>query len=142
MHWTEFARQLAKITPKHLPRFPEPKFKLLGGRRPNYAYYVADHDRKIPHVWKLNTQVKEYKSQLLDKTYRVLVTTRVMKTIDKKGGLDNYILDTSDQKLDSEIAIEVKKELLQTITSQQKSAFRDPELVNLPANPPQPSASA
>jgi len=78
----------------------------------------------------------------LDKTYRVLVTTRVMKTIDKKGGLDNYILDTSDQKLDSEIAIEVKKELLQTITSQQKSAFRDPELVNLPANPPQPSASA
>lgn len=54
----------------------------------------------------------------------MLVTTRVMRTIDFRGGLDNYLLDTPDRKLDSEKAVQLKNELMQTILTREKEKFR------------------
>ena len=40
------------------------------------------------------------------------MTTAVLRTIDKKGGLDKYLLETTDKNLFSEKAIELKTKII------------------------------
>ena len=40
------------------------------------------------------------------------MTTSVLRTIDKKGGLDKYLLDTKDKNLFSEKAVELKNKII------------------------------
>jgi len=63
---------------------------------------------------------------LLKQSYKVLVTARVMKTVDKKGGFDNFLLDTSDSQLGSDLAVDLKYRLLQRISNNSRKAFMDP----------------
>eukprot|EP00960_Hanusia_phi_P053284 761961-Hanusia_phi.AAC.11 len=37
------------------------------------------------------------------------VSTSVLKTIDKHGGLDNYLVNTADVKIDSELGVRLKR---------------------------------
>lgn len=67
-----------------------------------------------------NVQSKKLYSELLDSHFDLKVTTAVMRTIDKKGGLDMYLLDTRDKNLFSDKALTMKKDLQQVI--RQKTA--------------------
>lgn len=51
-------------------------------------------------------------SESLSKFIEVKVTTSVLRTIDKKGGLDKYLLETSDKNLFSQKAIELKTKII------------------------------
>lgn len=63
-----------------------------------------------------NVQNKNLFSATLSKFIEVKVTTAVLRTIDKKGGLDKYLLETKDKNLFSEKALELKTK----ISNQQK----------------------
>jgi large subunit ribosomal protein L28 len=55
------------------------------------------------------------------------VTTSVLRTIDKKGGLDKYLLETTNKNLYSEKALELKSKLLNRIkVEQQKKVVAEP----------------
>lgn len=54
-------------------------------------------------VWLPNVQWKRLYSDALGKFVRVKVTTHVLRCIDKAGGLDNYLLRTKAEDLDSEL---------------------------------------
>ena len=75
-------------------------------------------------------QTKSLYSETFDASLRLRVTThvgyyvhalvvwlftgflwQVLRTIDKLGGLDNYLLNTSDSKLDSELGSRLKAQL-------------------------------
>ncbi|KAJ1678276.1 hypothetical protein EV182_004399, partial [Spiromyces aspiralis] len=43
--------------------------------------------------------------------FKLKVTTRILRTIDKKGGLDKYLLGTKDKNIASERGLEIKSEL-------------------------------
>lgn len=51
-------------------------------------------------------------SESLSQFIEVKVTTSVLRTIDKKGGLDKYLLETRDKNLFSEKALELKTKII------------------------------
>jgi large subunit ribosomal protein L28 len=67
-----------------------------------------------------NVQNKNLFSETLNKFIEVKVTTSVLRTIDKKGGLDKYLLETTDKNLYSEKALELKSKLLNRIKVEQQ----------------------
>ncbi len=58
-------------------------------------------------------QHKAVWSELLDKTFKVNVSTHALRCIDKKGGLDNYLLRTRDKYLDDGLSKWLKNKLQQ-----------------------------
>ncbi|KAJ2575216.1 hypothetical protein EV177_011010, partial [Coemansia sp. RSA 1804] len=67
-----------------------------------------------------NIQLVSLYSAALDQTLRIRVTTRVLRTIDKKGGLDNYLLGTKDKKIGGPFGLELKARLVKALESKQK----------------------
>lgn len=58
-------------------------------------------------------QYKKFRSELLGRSLRLNVTPYAMRSMDKAGGLDNYILHTTPYKLRSEKAMELKIQLVE-----------------------------
>merc|ERR1711879_92216 len=77
------------------------KTRLFG----NQKSHSMVHTRRS---WKPNVQPKRLWSEALNQRIRVKVTTHVLRTIDFHGGLDNYLLNTSDSKIDSRFGLQLK----------------------------------
>ncbi len=63
-------------------------------------------------MFQLNIHKMTLNSELLQQKFKVEVTTRVLRTINKYGGLDNYLLHFKDEKIDSEWGSSIKKQLI------------------------------
>lgn len=57
------------------------------------------HEVKTRRKWRPNIQNRRLYSESLGQMIRTRVTTRVLRTIDKVGGLDNYLLGTKTQRI-------------------------------------------
>lgn len=69
---------------------------LYGGRRIQYGNNVSERNKiKTRKRWKVNVQEKRWFSDALGQWIRLRVVARVMRTIDKVGGLDNYVTGSS-----------------------------------------------
>jgi hypothetical protein len=51
-------------------------------------------------------------SAVLGRSLELRCTTHAMRCIDKAGGFDSYILNTKEAKLDSQLAVALKYEML------------------------------
>lgn len=62
----------------------------------NNVSHAMNHSRRrfLP-----NLQTTRLLSEALGEQVRLKLTTQAMRTIDKKGGLDAYLLGTADRKL-------------------------------------------
>ena len=58
-----------------------------------------------------NLQKISFSSEKLGKSIQLKVAASTVRTVEKKGGLDEYLLKTSNIKLSSE-AIKIKKQIL------------------------------
>ena len=58
-----------------------------------------------------NLQNISFQSEKLGKKIQLRVATSTIRTVEKKGGLDEYLLNTSNSKLPSE-ALKIKKLLI------------------------------
>jgi large subunit ribosomal protein L28 len=78
--------------PNHL--YKQSNFGLYGGARVRFGNNVADSEfkTKTRRRWHPNVQRHRFYSEALETSIQMKVTTRVMRTIDKVGGLDNYLL--------------------------------------------------
>ncbi|KAB8345972.1 hypothetical protein FH972_023024 [Carpinus fangiana] len=73
---------------------------LYGGATIQFGNNVSERNEiKTRRVWRPNTQFKHLYSVALGRTLRLRVAARVLRTIDKVGGLDNYLLGTSAQRV-------------------------------------------
>lgn len=68
----------------------------------NNVSHAMNHTRRrfLP-----NLQVVRLQSDILGERIRMRLSTRAMRTIDKKGGIDEYLLNTPDRNL----TVEAKK---------------------------------
>jgi large subunit ribosomal protein L28 len=90
--------------PQKLPKcppYPYPEARwykkqnrgLFGGQSIQFGNKVSEeYDRKSRRTWHPNVQNKKLYSVALNQWLRVMTTTRVLRTIDKLGGIDNYLL--------------------------------------------------
>ncbi|KAI8992211.1 hypothetical protein BDB01DRAFT_777505 [Pilobolus umbonatus] len=81
---------------------------LFGGKHIQFGNNNPFSKKKTRRNWLPNVQNKNLFSQALNGFIEVKVTTSVLRTIDKKGGLDKYLLETKDKNLFSEKALELK----------------------------------
>ncbi|KAJ2702941.1 hypothetical protein H4R19_005333 [Coemansia spiralis] len=84
---------------------------LFGGKQVQHGNNKPKSLHKTRRTWMPNIQKVNMFSVLLGKMLRINVTTRVLRTIDKKGGLDEYLLTTKDSKIASEYGLELKEKL-------------------------------
>lgn len=73
---------------------------LYGGQRIQFGNNVSpDTETKSRRHWKPNIVTKGLYSPILKKRIRVRLTTRVLKTMDREGGLDNYLLKEGETRI-------------------------------------------
>ena len=65
---------------------------------------------------------KTFYSEILERTVSLRATTYALRWIDKAGGFDRYILHTPDRKLASNIASELKQEMLHQLAVRRLTA--------------------
>jgi large subunit ribosomal protein L28 len=65
----------------------------------NNVSHAMNHSRRrfLP-----NLQVVRLQSDILGERVRMRLTTRAMRTVDKKGGIDEFLLNTPARKLTDE----------------------------------------
>ncbi|KAL8130271.1 hypothetical protein V2J09_019426 [Rumex salicifolius] len=79
---------------------------LFAGRHIQFGNQISeDGGNKSKRSWKPNVQDKRLFSYILDRHIRVKVSTHALRCIDKAGGIDEYLLKTPYQKMDTEMGL-------------------------------------
>ena len=71
----------------------------LTGKGPQSGHNVSHSNRKTNRRFLPNIQTVSLPSAALGRDVRLKVSTRALRTVAKKGGLDRFLLETADQKL-------------------------------------------
>ncbi|XP_015515363.1 39S ribosomal protein L28, mitochondrial [Neodiprion lecontei] len=79
--------------------------------------------QKIPHFWVPTLKKSIVYSEVLDKYIRVTLTDRTLDLIHKNYGFDHYLLKTPAYDLKSELALKLKRKILETLAD--KSLYPD-----------------
>ncbi|MBF0176169.1 MAG: 50S ribosomal protein L28 [Magnetococcales bacterium] len=66
----------------------------IGDKPPLTGHKVSHSNRKTKRKWMSNVQKKSMFSVALGRFINTTLSTRVIRTIDLAGGLDNYLLAT------------------------------------------------
>jgi large subunit ribosomal protein L28 len=118
----EFARALCKRSQRGL----------YGGKKVMFGNNVSDSGRRCVsfsvlltlfspwgvffpfrtrRIFRPNVQSHSFWSDVLNRKLSFQVTTYALRCVDKAGGIDNYLLNTADDKLDSEIGLVFKRKI-------------------------------
>lgn len=71
----------------------------LTGKKPQFGHNVSHSNRKTNRRFLPNIQKVSLTSEALGRDVSMKVSTRALRTVLKKGGLDQFLLQTADQKL-------------------------------------------
>ena len=82
----------------------------LTGKGRLTGHNVSHANNKTKRVYLPNLQNVSLMSDTLDRSFRFRVSTHGLRSVEHVGGLDNWLLKTSDTKL-SPRALKVKREL-------------------------------
>lgn len=88
----------------------------LSGKKVQYGHNVSHSKRATNRRFEPNLQSVTLRSDSLGKGVRLKVCTRVLRTVQKKGGLDAYLLGTADAKL-PETALQLKRKVKKQLRS-------------------------
>eukprot|EP00823_Brevimastigomonas_motovehiculus_P001095 TRINITY_DN11630_c0_g1_i1.p1 TRINITY_DN11630_c0_g1~~TRINITY_DN11630_c0_g1_i1.p1 ORF type:complete len:178 (+),score=50.50 TRINITY_DN11630_c0_g1_i1:107-640(+) len=91
-----------------------PKRALRGiyaGKQIGYGNRVSHSEHKTRRRWLPNAVYHRMYSSILDEKVRIRMTTHAMRLMDKKGGLDSFLLFTKPKVLDRGLAQVMRQEL-------------------------------
>ena len=80
----------------------------LTGKKLQFGHNVSHSNRKTNRTFEPNIQPVQLPSEALGRSLRLRVSTRALRTVNKKGGLDAFLLTTADEKLPTE-ALRIKR---------------------------------
>ncbi|KAF9088579.1 39S ribosomal protein L24, mitochondrial [Mortierella sp. GBA35] len=104
--------QLAKAPFKRAQR------GLFGGKQIQFGNNVPFSKTKTRRTWLPNVQTKRLFSETLNDWIRLNMTTSVIRTVDKKGGLDRYLLETRPDLL-GEKGVELRGRIVEALKIKQ-----------------------
>jgi large subunit ribosomal protein L28 len=149
----------ARQTPTHLkvpfeqvPDYPYGPFRwykqrntgLYGGAKIRFGNTVAEqYGNKARTHWKPNRQTKRLWSPALGMFVRTRLTTQVLKTVDKLGGIDEYLLGTKARRVKElgPAGWRLRWKVMQSPVVQERWA-REREALGLPPRTPAADAEA
>ena len=82
----------------------------LTGKSRQTGHNVSHANNKTKRVFLPNLQHVTLMSEKLDRSFKFRVSTHGLRSVEHNGGLDNWLLKTSDDQL-SDNAVKVKREL-------------------------------
>ena len=82
----------------------------LTGKKPQSGHNVSHSNRKTNRRFLPNIQRVSLASAALGRDVSLKVCTRALRTVVKKGGLDQFLLQTDDRKLPVE-ALRLKRQI-------------------------------
>ncbi len=71
----------------------------LTGKEVQFGHNVAHSNRKTNRRFVPNIQKVSLQSEALGRAIQLRVSTRALRTVQKKGGLDAFLLQTDDARL-------------------------------------------
>ena len=83
----------------------------ISGKKPMSGNNVSHANNRTKRRFIPNLQNVKLYSSSLQKYVNLNITTRTMKTVEKNGGLDSYLIKTSNRNL-ADPAIKIKKQIL------------------------------
>ncbi len=83
----------------------------ISGKKPMSGNNVSHANNRTKRRFIPNLQNVKLFSGTLQKYINLNITIRTMKTVEKNGGLDSYLIKTSNKNL-TETAIKIKKQIL------------------------------
>ena len=83
----------------------------ISGKKPMSGNNVSHANNRTKRRFIPNLQNVKLYSGTLQKYINLNITVRTMKTVEKNGGLDSYLIKTSDRNL-ADVAIKIKKQIL------------------------------
>jgi large subunit ribosomal protein L28 len=86
----------------------------LTGTHSHSGQNVSHSNRKSKRRFEPNLQHAHLHSDALGRTVHLRVTTRALRTVQKNGGLDAYLLRSDDAKLPPE-ALALKRQVLKAL---------------------------
>ncbi|KAK9813979.1 hypothetical protein WJX73_007728 [Symbiochloris irregularis] len=98
---------------------------LYHGKRIRFGNNISeDGENKTRRSWKPNVHHKRLYSEALDRMIRLRVSTTALKTIDKYGGLDRYLLATPDRRLQSDVGAELRQKIQAVLAAARQPATK------------------
>ncbi|KAG0231234.1 39S ribosomal protein L24, mitochondrial [Actinomortierella wolfii] len=94
---------------------------LFGGKHIQFGNNVPFSKTKTRRTWLPNVQTKRLFSETLNDWIKLNMTTSVIRTVDKKGGLDRYLLDTKPELL-GEKGLEIRQRILDVLKQKRAKA--------------------
>ncbi len=88
-----------------------PKICEISGKKPMSGNNVSHANNRTKRRFIPNLQNVKLYSITLQKYINLNITIRTMKTVEKNGGLDSYLIKTSNRNL-AETALKIKKQIL------------------------------
>lgn len=80
--------------------YKQSNFGLYGTQKIRYGNQVSERNEiKTRRYWRPNVQSKRLWSNALGKFVKTRITARVLRTVEKVGGLDNYLLGGKAQRI-------------------------------------------
>ena len=83
----------------------------ISGKKPMSGNNVSHANNRTKRRFIPNLQNVKLYSGTLQKYIDLNITVRTMKTVEKNGGLDSYLIKTSNRNL-ADTAIKIKKQIL------------------------------
>jgi large subunit ribosomal protein L28 len=79
-----------------------PRRCALSGKTVRYGHNVSHSNRKTSRTFAPNLQRVSLLSDALGQSVRLRISTRSLRTVQKRGGIDAYLLSTPDSGLPPE----------------------------------------
>ena len=83
----------------------------ISGKKPMSGNNVSHANNRTKRRFIPNLQNVKLYSSSLKKHISMSITVRTMKTVEKNGGLDSYLIKTSNRNL-ADTAVKIKKQIL------------------------------
>ena len=93
----------------------------LTGKDTQFGHNVSHSNRKTNRRFTPNIQSVSLHSEALGRDITLRISTRALRTVTKKGGLDRFLLDTDDLKLPTE-ALRLKRQVRKRLSTPSKKA--------------------
>ena len=87
----------------------------LTGKGRQVGHNVSHANNKTKRLFLPNLQNVTLMSEKLDRSFKFRVSTHGLRSVEHNGGLDNWLLKTSDDNL-SPRAVKVKRDLKKAVT--------------------------
>ncbi len=93
----------------------------LTGKGPMFGHNVSHSNRKTNRRFEPNLQKATLYSDTLRRAVPLRVSTRALRSVQKRGGLDAYLLATDDAKLAPE-GLRLKRRVKKVLSGSKSSA--------------------